>query len=110
MSRSHVGEFVEELLVGDAIAAGDDEPTCEVVHPEVKNRVLTLAGADGQRAGKVGFPASGGRDDEQVRRIGAPVMCGIASHSHRRDPASLAVVDLGDGCARDGEGVNNFFA
>ena len=29
----HVGELIEELLVGDAIAAGDDETAAEVIHP-----------------------------------------------------------------------------
>ena len=42
-----VGELIQQLLVGDAVAAGDDNPSGEVVHPEVENRVLALAGPDG---------------------------------------------------------------
>ena len=64
---------------------------------------LPRAGANRQRAGEVGFPAAGGRDDEQVRRIRAPVVGGIASHADRGDAAAVAVVDLGDGRARDRE-------
>ena len=59
MSRSHVGEFVEELLVGDAIAAGDDQAAREVVHPGVGDGVLVVAGADADRAGQVSLPAAG---------------------------------------------------
>ena len=69
-----VGELVQQFLVGDAVPAGDDEPSDEVVNPEVEDRVLALACPDGQRAGALGIPASGGRDDERVCRIGAPVM------------------------------------
>ena len=31
-----VGELVQQLLVGNAVAAGDDEAAGEVVHPEVR--------------------------------------------------------------------------
>lgn len=48
------------ILVRDTVAAGSDEPTCQAVHPEVENQVLTLAGADGQRAGEIRFPPPAG--------------------------------------------------
>ena len=99
----HVGELVKELLVGDAIAAGDDESAGEVVHPRKRDGVLVEAGADTDRAGEIGFPAPGGRDDQQVRRIGPPGMGSVATHSHPRDTAAFLVVDLRDRRVRDGE-------
>ena len=52
-----VGQLVQELLVGDAVAAGDDQASGEVVHPRIGDGVLGQAGADPDRAGEEGFPA-----------------------------------------------------
>ena len=53
----NVGEVFEQLLVGDADAAGDDQAPGEVVHPGIGDGVFGEAGADPDRAGEVGFPS-----------------------------------------------------
>jgi len=65
--------------------------------------VLVEACADTDRAGEIGFPAPGGRDDQQVRRIGPPGMGSVATHSNLGDAAAIPVVELCDRRVRDGE-------